>query len=60
MDVVYHRNCLDGTYAGYLVNLLCRAAGADEIAGFIEGVVEYRRKEGCELRLEKVAPVASK
>ena len=60
MDVVYHRNCLDGTYAGYLINLFCRVAGVDEIMEFMERIMQYRKGEGCELKLEKVDPVESK
>jgi len=56
MDIVYHRNCLDGVYSGYLLYMASRVLGEEEIAGFVEKILRVREETGkCQLQLEKIA-----
>ena len=45
MNVVYHRNCLDGTYSSYLMNLINRVIGPQELEEFIQTIFENKLSE---------------
>ena len=42
MDVVYHRNCLDGIYASFLLELAARVIEREELEEFMVGMFKWR------------------
>ena len=36
MNIIYHRNCLDGSYSSYVMEIIGRTVSEEEMDGFIE------------------------
>jgi hypothetical protein len=54
MDIVYHRNCLDGAYAGLVLYLISKTVSQEKIEGFVKEMLGWRQKKGCEIALEEL------
>lgn len=52
MNIIYHRNCLDGAFSSFIIELLGRIASKEELQRFIEEMFEIKKKGGTNLREE--------
>ena len=42
MNIIFHRNCLDGSYSSYVMEIIGRTVSEEEMDGFIEKMVKLR------------------
>lgn len=52
MNIIYHRNCLDGAFSSFIIELLGRITSKEELQRFIEEMFEIKKKGGTNLREE--------
>ena len=51
MDIIFHRNCLDGAFSSYILYLLAKVIEPEEFESFVIKVIEKREKEGYYLKM---------
>lgn len=52
MNIIYHRNCLDGSYSSYVMEIIGRIVSEQEMDGFIEKMLKLRERGDQNLKEE--------
>ena len=52
MDIITHRNCLDGAFSAYLLYLFSLTIGKEELEHFIQSLNHSEDVTACEIKME--------